>query len=335
MKKLMITILMVMATCVFGSLFVWGCSNGAGLEWGHVPSGTFADPDGLPAFDVHSKLFDGWGILYTLKAGSFDPDHRSGCARKTYNTYQKAYATLISKGSGFSMSDEGSTDKVEFTYPANWSQVSEAQKKELALEIGEYVAFNFMVWHEMLTWKDARLFLGLSDFESAFSWEDIFCDLYGAKVAIQAIKMGGGFEKNVTDLTRKQLQDWQVVPMQRASEITHSVEGSWWKREPISIHSNILMRNMDIGCDDGWVTASLIPGYYNSEPISLEAPKLDLLQIYGLQMKYTITSMHLQGEELKRIAGVNKPVEPQVDFCKIIHQLQREAVEKYGFKVAR
>lgn len=331
MKK-MIILIVVVGVCVVG---IGGCT-GAGLEWGHVPSGTFANPDWMPAFDVHSKLFDGWGILYTLRAGSFDPDHRSGCARKTYNAYQKAYATLLKKGSGFSMSDEGSTDSVEFTYPASWSQVSDEAKKELALDIAEYVAFNSMVWHEMLTWKGARLFLGLNDFESAFSWEDIFCDLYGAKVAIQAIKMGGDIEEGVTDLTRKQLQDWQVVPLEKAHEIAESVRGSWWKREPISIHSNILVRHMDIGCDDGSVTALLIPGYYSGQPVSLSAPNLNSLRVYGLKMKYWITTMHfLQGEELKRIAGVTTPVEPARDFCKIIHVLQEEAVREYGFRVAR
>ncbi|MDP3027847.1 MAG: DUF4056 domain-containing protein [Nanoarchaeota archaeon] len=328
---------MVIAAClavVFGLAVIGGCLNGAGIEWGHVPSGTFADPEGLPAFG--SQLLDGWGILYTLKAGSFDPDHRSGCARKTYGAYQKAYAVLMKGGKEFSMSAEGSTDKVEFTYPANWNQILWPEKKEIALQVAEYVAYNSMVWHEMLTWKDARLFLGLSDFESAFSWEDIFCDLYGAKVAIQSIKMGGNFERNVTDLTWKQLQEWQVVSMQRAIEIADSVEGSWWKRELISFHSNILMRNMDIGCDDGWVTASLIPGYYDGEPVSLEAPKLDLLDKYGVKMKYTITSMHSQGGELRRLVGIKGPaVEPQKDFCKIMHQIQKEAVEKYRFKIAK
>jgi hypothetical protein len=309
--------------------FVGCLPYGAGLEWGHVPSGTFAPPEGMPAYG--SQMTDGWGILYTLKAGSFDPDHRSGTARKTYNLYNEAYDTLSKKLPGFSESAEGSKDIIEFTYPPNWDSITDAQKKEMALQVAEYVAFNSMVWHEMLTWYHARIFAGMDDFESAFSWEDVFCDLYGAKVAVQSIKMGGDFAQNVTDLTRKQLDEWQVVPMERAHEISHLVKGTWWNRTMPSLHSNIYMRNMDIGCD-GWVTASLIPGVYDGPPASLEAPKLNLLDAHGLQMKYTITSGYSQAKKLREIAGVDV-VEPRRDFCKIIAELQRDAASRPLFLV--
>lgn len=322
-----------LAALLVTEIFIMGClPNAAGLEWGHVPSGTFADPGGLPPYG--SQLTDGWGILYTLKAGSFDPDHRSGTARRTYNTYQEALETITNELPEFTMSDEGSTDRIAFKYPANWAEISDDVKKEIALQIGEYVAFNSMVWHEMLSWYHARLFMGMDDFESAFSWEDIFCDLYGAKVAVQAIRMGGNFADNVTKLTRQQLDEWQVVPKTRAYEITQTVKGKWWVRTMPSLHSNIYMRNMDIGCGDGMVTAVLIPGFYSGQPASLEAPKLDLLDKHGLEMKYTITTMHSQGNTLKKLAGVDV-VEPRRDFCKIIAGIQKDAESKPHFLVTK
>ncbi len=309
-----------------------GClPYGAGLEWGHVPSGTFAPPEGMPPYG--SQMTDGWGILYTLKAGSFDPDHRSGTARRTKKVYDDALETLMNKEKGFKQSAEGSTDNIEFTYPADWNSVAVEQKKEMALQIAEYVAFNSMVWHEMLTWYHARLFAGMDDFESAFSWEDIFCDLYGAKVAVQSIRMGGNFADNVTKLTAQQLKQWQVVPMEEAYRITQTVKGKWWIRRMPSLHSNIYMRHMDIGCD-GWVTAVLIPGFYDGPPASLEAPRLDLLGKHGLKMKYTITSSYSQAKKLRKMAGVDV-IEPQRDFCKLIAELQKDAESRPNFLVAK
>ncbi|HBG28307.1 MAG: hypothetical protein A2Y10_04220 [Planctomycetes bacterium GWF2_41_51] len=323
----------ILITLLMTEIFICGClPNAAGLEWGHVPSGTFADPDGLPPYG--SQLTDGWGILYTLKAGSFDPDHRSGTARRTRKTYEEALETITTAQPEFTMSDEGSTDRIAFKYPANWEQISDDVKKDIALQIGEYVAFNSMVWHEMLSWYHARLFMGMDDFESAFSWEDIFCDLYGAKVAVQAIKMGGNFEENVTNLTRQQLKDWQVVPKAQAHKITQTVKGTWWIRTMPSLHSNIYMRHMDIGCGDGMVTAVLIPGFYDGPAASLEAPKLDLLDKYGLEMKYTVTTMHSQGKKLRELAGV-EVVEPRRDFCKIIAGIQKEAESMPHFLVTK
>lgn len=319
-------------TFVIFGIFIGGClPNAAGLEWGHVPSGTFADPDWMPAYG--SQLTDGWGILYTLEAGSFDPDHRSGTARRTYNVYNEANEVLFNKLPGFSMSAEGSTDNIEFTYPYNWEQIPIAEKKEMALQVAEYVAFNSMVWHEMLSWYHARLFAGMDDFESAFSWEDIFCDLYGAKVAVQSIRMGGDFAKNVTNLTREQLKQWQVVPKNRAYEITQTVKGTWWNRTMPSLHSNIYMRHMDIGCD-GWVTAVLIPGFYDGLPATLAAPKLDVLDRHGLGMKYTITTGRSQGKILKKHASVDV-VEPRRDFCKIIAEIQKDAESRPKFLVVK
>ncbi|MEN6386223.1 MAG: DUF4056 domain-containing protein, partial [Phycisphaerales bacterium] len=253
--------------------------------------------------------------------------------RKTKQFYDEALENLMKKSPGFDESAEGSTDHIEFTYPPNWDSVTEAQKQEMALQIAEYVAFNSMVWHEMLSWYHARLFAGMDDFESAFSWEDIFCDLYGAKVAVQSIKMGGNFADNVTELTRKQLEEWQVVSMDEAYKITRTVKGTWWDRHMPSLHSNIYMRHMDIGCD-GWVTAVLIPGFYDGPPASLEAPKLDSLDRYGLQMKYTITSGYSQAKKLREMIGV-EVIEPRRDFCKLIAELQKDAESRPRFMVAK
>lgn len=328
MIKNYITIALIVLT----GIFINGClPNGAGLEWGHVPSGTFAPPEYMPAFG--SQYTDGWGILYTLKAGSFDPDHRSGTARRTYNNYKMFTEIFDKKLEKHSCTPEtGTTEHYEFTYPANWDKVTPEQRQEMALQMAEYTAFNSMIWHEMLTWYHARLFLGLDDFESAFSWEDVFCDLYGAKVAVQALKMEGDFYQNVTDLTKQQLDEWQVVPMEEAWKISRTVKGTWWDRVMPSLHSNIYMRGMDIGCS-GTITAVLIPGFYDGEPATLEAPKLDSLDKYGLQMRYTLTSSYSQGKTIADLVGVDV-VEPRRDFCNIMEKIKEDCASRPRFLVA-
>ena len=312
-----------------------GCSPGAGLEWGHVPSGTFAEPQYIPAFDASSTgwLSDGWGILVGSDNVSIDPDHLSGCGRKTINAYNTALPALMSKQSGFS-SDWAN---VQLTYPANWDKVSTEQKKEIALQIAESLAFNVEIWHEAASWYGWTTLIISDDFQSAFSWEDLYCDLLGAKIAVEALRVGGGdiatVSRNFTNIRAREFAKRQLVSAARAKEITDTVkgEGKWWIRVMPSLHSTIYMRNFDIG-SDGWVSPIPIPGSAKLKPIDLAAPSLDKLDACGLKMKLTLSHGAPCTGTGKNALGINREIEPS-DFPKLIGILSKQAVEQYHFPI--
>ena len=320
------------------TLTVSGCSFGGGPRgrWGWTPEVQPGDPDRL---GTHSYTgfggTEGFGIFYTLRGGSIDLDHVRGTADLTRWTYVRAYETLRNGGSNFTVSPafEWTTNKIHITYPANWKTLPEAKKDKIAHEaaliLAPFVAYNSMIWHEMLTWKGTHFALIEPEFTSAFSWDDLYSDLTGALLATQAVKDGNvpvsDYDKAMTELIEKELKRLGVVPKGKTIEITKSVQGSWYDG------GKLMKRNMDTGYDDGWVTPSLIPGYTDEEPIAREMPTLDGLEELGIQIKYSISSAYLENGKLKKIAGVKTSVEPIRHYPAIMENIETEAVDKYGY----
>jgi hypothetical protein len=321
------------------ALTVSGCSLGGGPRgrWGWTPEVQPGDPDRLGTHSYNLGGSEGFGIFYTLRGGSIDLDHVRGTADLARWTYVRAYATLRKGGHSFTVSPsfEWTTNKIQITYPAHWKTLPEAEKDRIAhdaaLIIAPAVAYNSMIWHEMLTWKGTHFMLFEPEFTSAFSWDDLYSDLTGALLATQAVKDGhvavGDYDKAMTTLIEKEFQQLQVVPKQKAIEITASVKGSWYGG------GKLMKRNMDTGLDDGFVTPSIIPGYTDEKPISKKMPTLDGMDALGIKVTYTVSSAYFENGKLKKIAGTKGNVEPFRDYPTIMKNIEQEAVEKYGYMI--
>jgi hypothetical protein len=321
------------------ALTVSGCSLGPGprARWGFTPQVGYGNPDRLGAHSYNFGSSEGFGIFYTLRGGSIDLDHVRGTADLTRWTYVRAYETLRKGGHSFTVSPsfEWTTNKIQITYPTHWKTLPEAEKDriahEAALIIAPAVAYNSMIWHEMLTWKGTHFMLIEPEFTSAFSWDDLYSDLTGALLATQAVKDGnvavGDYDKAMTTLIEKEFERLQVVPKDKAIEITESVRGTWHGG------GKLMKRNMDTGYDDGMVTPSIIPGYTDEAPLSRKAPTLDGLEELGIKIKYTISSAYFENGKLKKIAGADGDVEPFRDYPTIMKNIEQEAINKYGYMI--
>jgi hypothetical protein len=326
-------------TLLTALLLTAGCGIGGGPRgrWGWTPDVQPGDPEKLGTHSYNFGGTEGFGIFYTLRGGSIDLDHVRGTADLTRWTYIRANETLRKGKHSFTVSPsfEWTTNKIQITYPANWDTLSKAEKEtiahEAALIIAPVVAYNSMVWHEMLTWKGTHFMLFEPEFTSAFSWDDLYSDLTGALLATQAITDGyvavKAYDKAMTTLIEEEFERLGVVPKQKAIEITKSVKGSWYGG------GKLMKRNMDIGLDDGMVTPSIIPGYTEEEPISKKVSTLEGLDELGIKVKYTISSTYLENGELKKIAGVKSSVEPLKHYPIIMENIEAEAVEKYGYMI--
>jgi len=326
----------VMAAVV---IFISGCSltGGPRGRGGWTPDVQPGDPERL---GTHSYTFsgsEGFGILDTLRGGSIDLDHVRGAADLTKYTYVRAKSTIEKSTSSFSVSPgfEWTTNKVKIQYPPNWGTLPQDERNRIAHEaamiIAPAVAYNSMVWHEMLTWKGTHFALIEPEHTSAFSWDDLYSDLAGTELAMQAIRDGhvknNEYDQAMTELIKKEFERLQVVPKQKAIEITKSVKGSWYGG------GKLTKRNMDIGYDDGWVTPSIIPGYTEEEPITRKLPTFDGLEELGIKVKYTISSAYLENGKLKKIAGTKSAVEPLKHYPTIMKNIEAEAIEKYGYEI--
>ena len=314
-----------------------GC-GGPRARWGFTPLEKYGDPNQLGTHSYNFSISEGYGVLYTLRGGSVDPDHVRGIADLTRWTYIRAKATIEKGNHSFSVSPafEMTTNKIKIQYPDDWDTLAKSEKKriahEAALIIAPVVSYNCSIWHEMLTWKGTHFMLIEPEHNSAFSWDDLYSNMVGVDLAMQAINDGNisvsDYDRAMTALIDEELQRLQVVSRAKAIEIIESVRGTWHNGK-----GKLMMRHMDIGCDDGVVTPSLVPGYTDEEPISRTIPTLDGLDELGITVKYTISSVYYENFELKKIAGTKTAVEPIKHYPTIMKNIEQEAIDKYGYQI--
>lgn len=324
--------LSVLFALLTSSLFLFGCGpGGTGMEWGHTPTGNFSyDPWHLNSYG--SRMTAGNGIVVTKRNGHIDPDHMNKEIRITKAIYDQAIVAIQNNQTSLT------NDYLDFTinYPSDWQSknASEKQKiaKEVALLIAQNGSFYDGIWYEAITWYGYNCTYIMSDFQSAFSWEDLYSDYAGCLVALQAIKQGGDFNSTVTRLKQKFVTDSIPVSRDEAERITKSVKGSWSRQDfGIARTYTIIKRNMDIGVGDGTVDPSLIPGFATGTPDRLPIPKMSDLEKYGFKLRIQI-DRPWQASTIKSKLGINRPVEPK-DFPKMIQIIANDAKNRHSFSV--
>ena len=320
-------------------LIMCGCGVGGGpkARWGYTPKGSFGNAKSLGKHAYGLGGSERVGIFYTLRGGSIDMDHVRGTADMSRAAGVKAYETILKKGDAFTVSPswEMTTNTVSLEYPANWDSLPDAEKEKIAREagatIGPVVGFYSTLWHEMLTWKGTHFLLIEPLHESAFSWDDLYSNAVGAKLAAEAFRNGDievrSYNEAMTTLIDEEMARLQMVSTKEAKEITRSVKGEWYTG------GSLIRRNMDAGFDDGMISPSIIPGYTNEPPISIPLFTLDGLKQYGIKATYTIKSSYGEARTLKKMANVNSEVEPIRDLPIILKQLEQEAIEKYNYTI--
>ncbi len=306
-----------------------GCGTGRGYEWGHTPAGTFdSDPFNLAPFG--SPAVDGNGILYTLRAGSIDPDHIYGWARKTKSYYEAVYDCLIDGCSNLSKG----YFHVSFRYPDNWTTLPAAAKRaaahESAVAMGQYLAFNDGLWHEVATWYGHRTFPLISDFESALSWEDLYSDRLGTVIAAEALNRPGDFNANVTRLTAEELKKRGLVDTNRARSITETMQNIAYQDDPLA--KKILWRNLDIGTGDGQINPVVFPGFSDQPPIPLPAPTLEVLKEHGIEAAIIYTSSSPHYSTITAKSNITGPIAPAEHNAQILAVIKEDALRR-GFRV--
>lgn len=317
---------------------VAGCGLGGGPRGrlGSFPNLGFGDPAALGAHSYGYKIVETGGTYYTLRGGTIDLPHLRGAADLTRAAYCIAYHAIMSKQPRFSVSPELelTTSTIHMEYPADWDQMPVSQKntvaRKVALILAPAVGYQTTVWHEMLTWKGLNFIVIDRQHESAFSWEDIYSNVLGARLAAEALQLvhidEHAYNHAMTEGIDAEFQRLQAVPKAQAGEIAHSVDGHWFKT------GLVLQRNMDVGFDDGFVTPTIIPGFTKEPPIPCPMPGLDGLSAYGFKVTYTISSHYLQDDALRKMAGTTGKVEPYKHFPIIMEQIEQEAREKYQYQ---
>lgn len=315
----------------------WGCGltglTGPRARLGYVPAATvgvvFADPDNLgPHASVYSP-FENGGLVYTCGAGVLDIDHIRGSADLTRHFVGQIRETLTKGQKQFSYKVSGETSRhyIGIAYPPDWQTRPDKQQiiEDIAFEAGPYLAFDATIWHEILTWFGVH-FMGFEpEFNSAFSYEDLYSNLLGCRLAVDALQDAqNNYDRAMTQRLNAVLQELGVQSRQTAVDAVKSVEGRWYTG---SLIPDMKMRNFDIGLD-GFVTPVLIEtaaGCPDARAVPLPAPALDRLKQYGFSLTHEIQPNVFEQAAIFKASGASKRIIPDLHYPVLIDYMKQDA----------
>jgi hypothetical protein len=306
----------------------------------------FIDPENLGPHGYRFNWSENNGIVYTCKAGHVDIAHIRKNVDWTAFLAAKTLETLRRNETDFSFKlREPSLYFVQLAYPENWKDLSESEKENIAYDIsiklGQYLAYTATTWHEILTWYGYKAIGFFPEFPSAFSWEDTFSNVLGARIGGMALRdTEHGFNEAVTLILDRELEKLGVQPRLTAIRAAQKVRGLWFSTA-LLFCVDIMGRNFDIGLDDGSVTAWIIPsvsGCEGAEAQTYPVPNLDFLSEYGFSVKLEIEPREWEKDKILKVVYPNAKerenrIEPIVHFASIMDHIKAEAAEKYGYDV--
>jgi len=293
----------------------------------------------------HSYAFSPWernGIVYTCRGGHIDITHlRKACDWTAYLAYHMRQALLSNKTSFSYKMHEPSKYYLRFEYPRGWAslprQMRERIAADIAIQVAEYCTYNGMVWHEMLTWFGYKAAGFYPEYASAFSWEDIYSNLLGCRLAVEAMRdPNQDYNQAMTAVIGQELQRLGVQPKPAAWQAGQAVRNQWFVGD--FLFCDMVKRNFDIGLNDGHVTPWVVPeigGCGDETPAVYPIPDLTDLNEYGFSVKFEITPREWERTEILRIVfpsgwGRSSRIEPAKHFGPIMDYIRGQAIRRYG-----
>ena len=297
----------------------------------------YPDPNNLGKHNYVDFWGEKIGLVYTSRGGFIDIGHLRDAADRTEYCTSIVYENLSKENTEFTFTLlEPSEYKVTIKYSGIWNDLTDKDKlaKDISIEMGQYFAYTAMVWHEIITWYGYKYTGIFSEYISSFSWEDIYSDLIGVRIAGKALhKNHEQFDETMTKLIYDELQYLDVQPVKTAKRAEKMIKGKWY-RGTIYPLTELAKRNLDIGIDDGYVTPWLVPGVCNDTlPVPYSVPDLSFLEQYGITIEFKIEPKIMEKDKiLKAVYPENnsKYIFPAKDFSKIMDDIRNKEIERYG-----
>jgi hypothetical protein len=299
----------------------------------------FLDVNSLGHHNYGSFLGENNGIVYTCRGGDIDLAHLRIAADNTYYLYKKISKHLKSGDTDFTykLNTDPSVFVVHITYPPDFMSLpkSEQQKiiDEVSLELAQQFTWYMVSWHEILTWVGLKAFLVASQFHSAFAWEDSYSNLMGTIVGAKAIRRGGSFNHAMDAAIKEELIMLEPQPSSVAYHASDEMRDKWYSGY---VDVKMLLRNLDMGLDDGHVSPALVPGICPAaQPMNYPVPALDTANRYGFTVDLRIKPNGFTSQECFRSiysGGYHDLIIPAKHLPIIMNCIQQQA-EEMGYIV--
>ena len=337
--------LVLIAAAAGSALTMSGCmslSGGPRTRAGAYPTSTigtpFIDANSLGKHSYGYSPSDNGGIAYTCRGGHIDIDHVKIAADYTKYLSEKACFHLLKgdKNFTFGLNVDPSKYFVDLEYPADWQNLPKEEKekisKEVSIELGAYLTFTMVSWHEILTWYGFHTVGFLPEFPSAFSWEDSYSNLIGTRLGVQALHdTSKGYNEAMTILIKNELEYLGVQSAKTSRYASEKMRGKWWTG---TILPDVKERNFDMGLENGYVTPTLVPGICpDAKPQSYPAPKLDTFYKYGFKINLEVEPRIWEQQRIFKVVyphGNGTRIKLPEDLPPIFDDMKQEA-RKLGY----
>ena len=241
------------------------------------------------------------GVIYTCRAGFVDLAHI-----RDYSDWTIYLAFWIHNHLGedleMQLPPELGPRKI-LIHSFDPSGLSRQQKVILAVSMAQWAAIRLSAWHEIAQWHGHGL-KAFPEYPSAYSVEDLYSNILGAKIAAAIIYSGGSksdqlYSRNFDQWLKNILEHLGAQPIEVSRAYMKAVDQHWWdSNERLPNKYIVLKRNYDLGHIQqpvippsilrDKVDASSKADCESDEPIVLSLVD----RIYGFKMK-DLVSMHI------------------------------------------
>jgi hypothetical protein len=215
------------------------CTFGVDLKLARMPFLTRTDVIDRDALGRHHFLGghpEGNGIIYTRRGGFIDIGHLRDIADWTgYLFHLINFSADAGEAWIWPLGSDGGEKTLRLAIPAEMDLETRAQ-------LAGAIAYDLALWHEMATWFGASTIPLLPERYSSFSPEDLYSNLLGAQLGVQAILSELDFEEAMTFSLLEILDTLEAVPSAEWTRLAmESVESIWWSRDYTLPSSRVLL----------------------------------------------------------------------------------------------
>ncbi|EAN4330388.1 DUF4056 domain-containing protein [Salmonella enterica subsp. enterica serovar Oslo] len=221
------------------------------------------------------------GLVYTHRGGFIDIAHVRDTADNTFYIFSRILPELGQRWRYF-YSEELGVRRVQlqaFTPPS-----SMPERYTLAAWLAGNLAFQLAQWHEIAQWYGFQSVPGFSEEISAFSPEDLYSNLLGARLAINVILLGKAgtveaYNAAMDGAIRHALLQLGIATETETERKFRELDGDWWNsKRRVPDKFLVLKRNYNLDHDRLPTPVS----YEKAQPWQLTIP----LVVSGYQLSH-------------------------------------------------
>lgn len=222
------------------------CSFGSDVRMMGIPFMRWTDITSVADVGTHAYLGEkeeGNGIIYTKRGGFIDLAHLRDCADWT------AYLASVMLEKQSEEEDYIINLGIEGGRKTLIIHVPKDLKQEDIFNLAGKIAYDLSMWHEISTWFGASFIPLVPERYSSFSPEDLYSNLMGVTLGIEALKSDLDYEEAMTELIAEQMKKLESVTTVGETYIAmEKVESVWWTRKKRLPSKKILLkRYFDLG----------------------------------------------------------------------------------------